>query len=80
MNKYIEFTITSRPFLPELLQGVLWKLNISGIQEEENFIKVFCTEGSSANQKEISSQLQKLIDEAVIESFILSEKVLENKN
>ena len=80
MNKYIEFTITSRPFLPELLQGVLWKLNISGIQEEENFIKVFCTEESSANQKEISSQLQKLADEAVIESFIVSEKVLENKN
>jgi len=80
MNKYIEFTITSRPFLPELLQGVMWELNISGIQEEENFIKVFCTEESSTDQKEISVQLQKLVNEAVIESFIVTEKILENKN
>jgi ribosomal protein L11 methyltransferase len=80
MNKYKEFTITSRPFLPELLQGVLWELNIAGIQEEENFIKVFCTEESPANKKEISSQLQKLVAETVIESFTVNGNLLENKN
>ena len=80
MNNYIEFTITSKPFLPELLQGVLWELSISGIQEEENFIKVFCVEESSTNKMEISAQLQKLVTETIIESFTVSEKVLENKN
>jgi ribosomal protein L11 methyltransferase len=80
MNKYKEFTITSIPFIPEVLSGLLWELDITGIQEEENFIKVFCTEESSASQTEISAQLQKLVDEAVFESFIVSEKILENKN
>ncbi len=53
---------------------------ISGIQEEDNFIKVFCEEGSVVTKKEISAKLQKLVDEAVIESFTVDEKVLENKN
>lgn len=80
MSNYKEFTITSKPFVPELLQGVLWELNISGNQEEEDHIKVFCTETNSTNQKEISDKLQKLVKEMVIESFVVSEKVLENKN
>lgn len=80
MSNYKEFTISAIPFIPELITGVLWELNITGILEEENFIKVFCTEESSTNPKEISAQLQKLANEAVIESFIVSEKVLENKN
>lgn len=80
MINYKEFTITSKPFLPELIQGVLWELNISGIQEEENFIKVFCEEGNSVSKIEISAQLQKLVKEKVIESFVISEKLLENKN
>lgn len=77
---YKEFTITSKPFLPEILQGVLWELRISGIQEEDNFIKAFCEEKGSVNQREISAQLQKLVEEKVIESFIVSEKTLESKN
>jgi ribosomal protein L11 methyltransferase len=80
MNNYKEFTITSEPFLPELLQGLLWELNISGIQEEEDNIKVFCAEASSTNQTEISDQLQKLVNENVIKSFTVDEKILDNKN
>ena len=80
MSSYKEFTITSKPFVPELLQGLLWELNISGIQEEEDHIKVFCAEANLTNQNEISAQLQKLVNEKVIKSFIVSEKTLENKN
>ena len=80
MNNYKEFTITAIPFIPEVLAGVLWELNITGIQEEDTFIKVFCPEVSSTNQIEISAQIQKLVKEKVIESFVVIEKVLENKN
>ena len=80
MINYKEFTITAIPFIPEVVEGILWQLNISGILEEENFIKVFCAEESTTTQEKISAQLQKLVMEAVIESFIVSEKVLENKN
>ncbi len=80
MNNYKEFTISAIPFIPEVLSGFLWELDISGIQEEENFIKVFCTEQSSTDETEISAQLQKLVKEAVIESFIVNKKILANKN
>lgn len=80
MNNYKEFTINSKPFLPEILQGVLWELSISGIQEEENFIKVFCEGGSDVNKNKISASLERLKKEKVIESFIVIEKTLENKN
>jgi ribosomal protein L11 methyltransferase len=80
MNAYKEFTISATPFIPEILEGILWQINISGILEEEKFIKVFCTEESTTTQDKISAQLQKLVNEAVIESFIVSEKVLENRN
>lgn len=80
MQNYKEFTITSKPFLPELLQGVLWELNISGIQEEESHIKVFCEDGSEVSENIISATLKKLKQEKVIESFVVIEETLENKN
>ncbi len=80
MNNYKEFTITSQPFLPEILQGVLWGINISGIQEEDGFIKVFCDEASEVAELEITSMLEKLKREKVIESFTVIQETLENKN
>lgn len=80
MNKYKEFTITSKPFIPELLQGILWELNIYGIQEEESFIKVFCEYGSNLGKEQISKKLQNLVKEKLIESFVIDEEVLEEKN
>lgn len=80
MSNYQEFTITSIPFLPEVLQGMLWQLNISGIQEEDNFIKVFCDEDKPINQTMISEKLRLLVNEKVIDSFTIDSKILENKN
>lgn len=80
MDNYKEFTITSKPFLPEVLQGILWQLKLSGIQEEDNYLKIFCEEAESVSQTMILEQLQLLVKEKVIESFMVEEKVLENKN
>ena len=42
MNKtYKEFHIRTTPFIPEIISGLLWELNISGLTEEDDFIKVF---------------------------------------
>ncbi len=80
MTNYKEFTITSKPFIPEILQGVLWELNLSGIQEEDDCVKVFCEEGSDVSEKEITALLEKMREEKVIESFLVIEKTFENKN
>jgi ribosomal protein L11 methyltransferase len=80
MQNYKEFTITSKPFFAEVLQGILWELPISGIQEEENFIRLFCEDLVSVKKEKVAEILQKLVDEKIIESFQLSEKILQNRN
>ena len=80
MSNYKEFTISSQPFLPEILQGILWNLNISGIQEEASNIKVFCEEESDVSANIITATLEKLKEEKVIESFTVIQETLENKN
>lgn len=80
MKHYKEFTITSEPFNPEILSGILWELNISGINEEVNCLKVFCDGKSEINTEKISSLLQKLKDEKILFSFNIAENILEDKN
>lgn len=80
MPNYKEFTVTSIPFLPEVLQGILWELQLNGIQEEDDFIKVFCDEDSQVTAEIIYEKLQRLADESIIDSFSLSQKILLNRN
>ncbi len=80
MKHYKEFTITSEPFNPEILSGILWELNISGINEEANCLKVFCDGNSKIDTEKISSLLEKLKDEKILFSFNIAENILEDKN
>ena len=80
MKYYKEFTITSEPFNPEILSGVLWELNIAGINEEVNCLKVFCDGNGEIDPEKISSLLQKLKDEKMLFSFNVEENIIEDKN
>ncbi len=77
---YKQVTIQSSPFLPELLSGLLWELDILGITEEENAIKVFINGESKINSKTISDTLQKLVAQNLIKSFSLAEEIIPSKN
>ncbi len=80
MNKtYKEFHIRTTPFIPEIISGLLWELNISGLTEENDFIKVFSSE-NDLTKEEIKSFLKKIVDEKVIDEFSVEEFDLENKN
>ncbi len=79
-ESYKQFTIQSSPFLPELLSGLLWELDILGITEEENSLRVFIDGESSLNTKIISDTLQKLVDQKLMESFSLKEEIIQSKN
>jgi ribosomal protein L11 methyltransferase len=79
MKKYKEFLITAEPFNSELLSGVLWESNISGINEEVNCIKVF-TDDLSLSLEELKDRLQKLKNENLLFSFTIEENIYENKN
>ena len=77
---YKQVTIKSSPFLPELLSGLLWELDILGITEEESSLKVFVDGESSLDVKTISDTLQKLVDQNLLESFSLDEEIVPSKN
>ena len=80
MNKtYKEFHIRTIPFIPEIISGLLWELNISGLTEENDFIKVFSSE-NDLTKEEIKTFLEKLVVEKVIDEFSAEEFNLENKN
>jgi ribosomal protein L11 methyltransferase len=79
MKKYKEFLITAEPFIPDLISGVLWDSNISGINEEVNCLKVF-SDDLSLSIDELKNSLQKLKNENLLRSFTIEENVLENRN
>jgi ribosomal protein L11 methyltransferase len=79
MKKYKEFLITAEPFNSELISGILWESNISGINEEVNCIKVF-TDDLSLSLEELKERLQNLKNENLLSSFTIEENIYENKN
>ncbi len=80
MKQYKEFKINTAPFNPDILSGFLWELNISGINEEEDYLKIFTDEKSSVTKDEIINQLKKLVENNVINSFDIDEQTYEYKN
>lgn len=80
MKHYREFNITAEPFIPEVISGMMWELDITGINEDVNCIKVFANEDSTASVDLISEQLNKLVGEKMIFSFSVEENLVEEKN
>ena len=80
MKYYKEYTITAEPFIAEIISSILWELEITGINEEVNCLKVFASENSAVNVKEISKLLSRLVSEKMIFNFNVEENLLEEKN
>lgn len=80
MNKsYKEFLITAEPLNVEILSSMLWELNIDGISEEINCIKVF-THDQSINESLIIDVLEQLKKNNLIRNYEVQENVLYEKN
>lgn len=80
MNKsYKEFLITAEPLNAEILSSVLWELNIDGISEEINCIKVF-THDQSINESIIKDVLEQLKTNNLIRNYEVQENVLYERN
>lgn len=78
-KSYKEFLITSEPLNAEILSSVLWELNIDGISEEINCIKVF-TQDQSITEDEIKNYLEELRKNNLIRTYDVQENVLYEKN
>ncbi|QQS37674.1 MAG: 50S ribosomal protein L11 methyltransferase [Ignavibacteriales bacterium] len=79
MKSYKEFIITAEPFIPEIISGILWELDIDGVSEEVNCLRVFSND-QGPSQEELSSKLKTLVDQKMLFSFLVEENILENKN
>jgi ribosomal protein L11 methyltransferase len=80
MKKYKEFLITAEPFNTELLSSILWELDITGINEDVNCLRVFAESESKLGTTEIINQLKKLESENLLRDFRVELSVHEEKN
>jgi ribosomal protein L11 methyltransferase len=79
MKTYKEFHIRTAPFLPDILSGLLWELNISGLTEEQQSIIIF-SEGNNLSKETVENFLRKMKAENLFSEFSVDEYELENKN
>jgi len=59
MKQFKQFEITTSPLNSDLISGLLWELDISGINEENEKIIVFANSDGSVNKSLICDQLEK---------------------
>lgn len=79
MKTYKEFHVYAKPFNPEILSGVLWELDITGINEDDGHLKVF-TDNNAISAFDVDKVLEKLKKENLVTEFRTEEHIREYKN
>ena len=57
MKTYKEFKIITEPFDVENVSGMLWQLNIDGINEFDNYLSVFAGESKNISSDDIKNKI-----------------------
>ena len=76
---YKEYIIAGEPFNAEILSSILWELNIDGISEEVNCIKVYAQD-NEVNIDSIENQLSILKANNLIRNFMVQENFVASRN
>ena len=79
MKTYKEFIITAEPFNAEILSSILWELNIDGINEEVNCLKVFAQDENVTVQS-IEDELNHLKENKLLREYSIQENFVADKN
>lgn len=74
---YKEFLITTAPYNPDLISGFLWNLDITGLSEEVNCLKIF---SETVTKNDIEVLLKKLVEDKILFSYTIEENFIEAKN
>lgn len=80
MKNYLVYKIFTKPFNPEILSGLLWEFDITGLSEEDDHIKIFTVEDSNVSLESVEETLRKLQSDNIILSFKVEKELLEDKN
>ncbi len=79
MKSYKEFIITAEPFNSEIISSILWEINIDGINEEVNCLKVFAQDETVTVQS-IENELNHLKENNLLRGFSVQENFIVEKN
>lgn len=80
MTKYYkEFLISAEPFIPEIINSVLWNLDIDGISEEVNCLKVF-SGNLELTTTDFENELNKLVSNNLLRNYEVQENTFIEKN
>jgi ribosomal protein L11 methyltransferase len=79
MKSYKEYIITAEPFNVEILSSILWELNIDGINEEVNCLKVFAQDELVTIQS-IENELLHLKENKLLREYSVQENFIVERN
>ena len=80
MKIHKQFNITTTPFNVDILSGLLWQLDIEGLNEYDNYLVIFAKEESKLSKLEIENFLSTIKNENLIEFFSVEESSIEEIN
>ncbi len=80
MKTYRQFKIFTNPLNVDIVSGMLWQLDIDGINESESGLTVFAGSAKNILLSDIENLLQQLVNDKLINSFTIEEETLEDKN
>lgn len=80
MKKFYTYKIFSHPFNSELLSGIVWQFDITGLLEDDDHISVFTSEVSSDTELQFTKALDHLKNDKLIDSYKIEKEVLEDQN
>ncbi len=78
-KSYKEYIITAEPFNVEILSSILWELNIDGINEEVNCLKVFAQDKNVTVQA-IEDELSHLKENNLLREYSVQENFIVERN
>ncbi len=80
MKKFKQVTISTIPQNNEIVSGLLWQLNLNGINETENNLIAFFDETKNISIEDIKNILHNAKKHNLIETYQISEEEIEDKN
>ncbi len=80
MKTYKQFTIAAEPFDVDTISGMLWQLELDGINEYDDYLTVFANQNKSVTYSSIDEVMQQLVSQNLITSYQIKEETLEDKN
>jgi ribosomal protein L11 methyltransferase len=80
MKTYRQFRIQTVPVNVELVSGLLWQLDLDGINETENGLIVFAESTKNILCSDLETILKRTVENGQIQLFAIEEETLEDKN